>query len=80
MLFKNTSLELLHPSAFPVAHALFFIPAFTGTFKLRTLKLKSASLRVWLPFLRFELSFNLYSIFQLPTLLGFSLQSFFPFE
>jgi hypothetical protein len=69
------------PSISTLQHFRFLRPFFSLLSKRPTcvaLHPGSAALRVWLPFRRFQALKVLGSLFQLPTLLGFSLRSFLP--
>lgn len=72
----GTSHERFDPSAFPVQSTLLFTSLSKSVAKAFALLLRSPVPRVWLPFRRCQLAPNLGNLFQLPTLLGFALQSF----
>jgi len=55
-----------------------FSPSFEGVRPAFALRSGGPTLRVWLPFRRCSSHPTLGSIFQLPTLMGFALQSFSP--
>jgi len=71
---RNSSLKLPAPTAFPDPGALLCAPYEAS--ERHTWPLRSPALRVWLPSRRCQLPRTLESLFQLPTLLGFPLQSF----
>ena len=71
-------LELPGPSAFPDPVTLFFTPPSVKRLADVAVSPRSPVLRVWLPSRRCQPYKTLGSLFQLPTLLGFALQSFPP--
>jgi hypothetical protein len=79
-LSKNASPELFAPSALQIEAPLFSLPRLRERSEHVAMCPEGATRRVWLPSRWCQPSSTPGSLFQLPTLLGFTLQSFSPLQ